>query len=117
MGQPFPDTKITRNQIEEWMTKYYERPIKIKTPATKRIAAGQGFTSTILRIFLEYDDEITKDSKSLPNSVVLKTPSLPAIEDLMKKMNAGEGAAFGADQGIQFTIMGHQQECKAYLAF
>lgn len=105
------DTQITGTQLEKWLADYFKQPLKLKSCQPKKIAAGEGFTSTILRVAVEYEN----GQPSYPKSVIVKTPSLPAIEDLMKKLTAGN--EFNVDETIDFTTKGHNIECEAYRAF
>jgi hypothetical protein len=116
MEQPLVDTKITKSQIEKWLGEYFHTEIKLKTCDAKKIADGEGFTSTILKVKLEYEN----GDEKYPKSVVVKTPSLPALEDLMSKLTAGNetdapGTTF--DEMVEFTTFGHTAECEAYRIF
>jgi aminoglycoside phosphotransferase (APT) family kinase protein len=111
MDQPLLDTRITGNQIEKWLSEYFQRPVKIKSCKATQIAAGQGFTATILRVCLEYE----KDEDSFPKSVVVKTPSAPAIEEMLKKLTMGK--ELDIEEAMEFSTLGHSTECAAYRVF
>jgi len=62
-------------------------------------------------VSLEYEN----GQDSFPKSVVVKTPSPAAIDDLMKKL-AG-GGEYNIEESMQFVTMGHSIECAAYRTF
>jgi len=112
MDQPLLGTGVSGNQIEKWLSDYFQCQVKIKSCNPTQIAAGEGFTSIILRVFIEYENN---EKNIFPKSVIVKTPSMLAIEDLMKKLTAGQ--EFDMDESMQFVTFGHSVECAAYKIF
>lgn len=98
---------LDRKMVEKWLTGYFQQPIKLKSCKPTKIGAGQGFTSTILRLALEYEI----DNPVFPKSVILKTPSKSAVADTCKKFTMGNG---DMKPEIESHILGHGTECTAY---
>uniref|UniRef100_A0A914ULE0 CHK kinase-like domain-containing protein n=1 Tax=Plectus sambesii TaxID=2011161 RepID=A0A914ULE0_9BILA len=74
--------------------------------SVERIGAGQGNLSTLLQIVLDWQG-VNGETAELPSSVVLKIPSMKAMEATLKKlfMNKKSGGGFGSGVDIQSAML------------
>jgi len=109
-------TPITADHVQQAFREYLkDDKLTVVKADSKTIAAGQGFTSYIERVYLEWSDDDKKRHQSLPKSAILKALSKDALEVLLEKFNLED------DQGrkdLAFMLTNaHVTECSVYQMF
>lgn len=110
MDQPICDVNVTGLQIQNWLSEFYQSKIEIKSCEGVPIAAGQGFTSSIIRVRLNYENE--KSNLDLPKSIIVKSPNKSAIRELLTK--SGGHSEKQVEKLIEGMIVNHEKESEAY---
>jgi len=112
-------TSITSSHVQQAFREYLkDDKINLLKVDAQTIAAGQGFTSFILRLTLTWSEEDEKNHTSLPKSVILKALSKVALEKLFETFKLHDESGGGAQQEFNHLInMGHKTECYLYGLF
>jgi len=112
-------TNITSNHVQKAFREYLkDDAINLVKVEGETIAAGQGFTSFIMRLNLTWNEEDKKKHSDLPKSVILKALSKEALEKLFDNFKLDDDNAGGARHEFTHMItMGHKTECYLYELF
>jgi len=107
-------TSITSENVEQAFREYLNDPsLTLVKADAKIIAAGQGFTSYILRVLLTWrDEDKTKHKSALPDSAILKALSKGALDKIMDGFKAENEDM--KNSMMQLMAMTHTTECTAY---
>lgn len=105
------DGPITKQHLEEILQKYFKTQTRLTKADGVIISRGLGFTSDVMRIYLEWD---VKDG--LPVKVIAKAPKIESIGRLNEIYVADPGQD-ATDMGTRIVSLIHQAECSAYEIF
>jgi thiamine kinase-like enzyme len=109
-------TSITADHVQLAFREYFkDDQLTLVKADGQTIAAGQGFTSYIVRVNLEWTDE-EKKRHPLPKSAILKALSKDALELLFQKFDMKDDDT-GRNEFMNMLGKSHKNECMIYQLF
>jgi thiamine kinase-like enzyme len=110
-------TSITSDHVQQAFRELVkDDQLKLVKVTGEVVAAGQGFTSYIMRLALTWSDEDKKRHR-LPESTILKALSKDAIEKLFEHFKLDSNMENGQNVFTQMLNQGHKTECIVYELF